>query len=160
MKINSATAGAAGAKGAKEEEQHPRPKLALDAAFKKQRSGLELYVERPGDGRKIEKGSKVRVHYDGWLADTFAPFDSSRKKGEPFTLEHGAGRVIAGWEEALAGVRQGAKIQVRIPAKLAYGVQGVPQMDIPPNADLIFKIEVLKVEPPKAVQEGRTRVVA
>ena len=69
--------------------------------------------------------------------------------------------MIAGWEEALAGVRQGTKLQIRIPAKLAYGPQGVPQKDIHPSAELIFKIEVLKVEPPKETpKDGRTRVVA
>ena len=161
MKINPAAKAAVGAKGGKEEEQHPRPKLALDAAFKKQRSGLEIYVERPGDGRKIEKGSKVTVHYEGWLADSFAPFDSSRAKRKPYTLEQGAGKVIAGWEEALAGVRQGTKLQIRTPAKLAYGQQGVPQMDIPPSANLIFKIEILKVEPPQDTpKNGRARVIA
>ena len=161
MKSNPAAKAAVGAKGGKEEEQHPRPKLALDAAFKKQRSGLEIYVERPGDGRKIEKGSKVTVHYEGWLADSFAPFDSSRAKRKPYTLEQGAGKVIAGWEEALAGVRQGTKLQIRIPAKLAYGPQGVPQMDIPPSANLIFKIEILKVEPPQDTpKNGRARVIA
>jgi len=57
----------------------------------------------------------------------------------------GKGSVISGWDEALKGVREGTKLQIKIPAKLAYGQQGVSSMGIPPNADLIFKVEVLKV---------------
>ena len=122
-----------------------RPQLAIDEAFKSGKSGTKIYVERPGHGEKTKEGSKVTVHYEGWLAENFNLFDSSRSKRRPFEFELGKGSLIKGWEIALKGVRQGTKMQIKIPSNLAYGQKGVPSMGIPANADLIFKIEVLKV---------------
>ena len=122
-----------------------RPQLALDAAFKRTGSGVEIYIERHGHGKKSVEGSQLKVHYEGWLADDYKMFDSSRAKRRPFEFELGKGAVIAGCEIALKDVRQGTKMQIKIPAKLAYGRQGVSSMGIPQNADLIFKVEVLKV---------------
>ena len=122
-----------------------RPQLALDAAFKRTGSGVEIYIERHGHGKKSVEGSQLKVHYEGWLAEDYKMFDSSRAKRRPFEFELGKGNVIAGWDIALKDVRQGTKMQIKIPAKLAYGRQGVTSMGIPPNADLIFKVEVLKV---------------
>ena len=122
-----------------------RPQLALDAAFKQTGSGIQVYVERPGHGDKAKDGSHIKVHYEGWLAKDFTMFDSSRAKRRPFEFDLGKGSVIDGWDIALKDVRQGTKMQIKIPARLAYGSQGASSMGIPPNADLIFKIEVLKV---------------
>ena len=122
-----------------------RPQLALDAAFKKINSGVDIYIERHGHGKKSVEGSRLKVHYEGWLAEDYKMFDSSRVKRLPFEFELGKGSVISGWDIALKDVRQGTKMQIKIPAKLAYGKQGVSSMGIPPNADLIFKVEVLKV---------------
>ena len=122
-----------------------RPQLALDAAFKQTGSGIQIYVERPGHGDKAKDGSHIKVHYEGWLAEDYKMFDSSRAKRRPFEFDLGKGSVISGWDEALKGVREGTKLQIKIPAKLAYGQQGVSSMGIPSNADLIFKVEVLKV---------------
>ena len=122
-----------------------RPQLALDAAFKRTDSGLEIYTERHGHGKKSVEGSRLKVHYEGWLEENYKMFDSSRAKRRPFEFELGKGSVIAGWDIALKDVRQGTKMQIKIPAKLAYGRQGVSSMGIPPNANLIFKVEVLKV---------------
>ena len=122
-----------------------RPQLAVDEAFKNGESGIKTYVERPGHGEKTKHGSHVKVHYEGWLADNFTLFDSSRAKRKPFEFDLGNGSLIKGWEIALKDVRQGTKLQIKIPSELAYGSQGVPSMGIPPNSDLIFKIEVLKV---------------
>ncbi|MDC0230122.1 FKBP-type peptidyl-prolyl cis-trans isomerase [Deltaproteobacteria bacterium] len=122
-----------------------RPQLALDAAFKRTGSGVEIYIERHGHGKKSVKGSQLKVHYEGWLAEDYKMFDSSRTKRRPFEFELGKGTVIAGWDIALKDVRQGTKMQIKIPAKLAYGSHGVSSMGIPQNADLIFKVEVLKV---------------
>ena len=124
---------------------HKRPQLALDTAFKQTRSGVEIYIERHGHGKKSVEGSQLKVHYEGWLAEDYKMFDSSRTKRRPFEFELGKGTVIAGWDIALKDVRQGTKMQIKIPAKLAYGSQGVSSMGIPQNADLIFKVEVLKV---------------
>ena len=122
-----------------------RPQLGLDAAFKRTGSGVEIYIERHGHGKKSVEGSQLKVHYGGWLAEDYKMFDSSRTKRRPFEFELGKGTVIAGWDIALKDVRQGTKMQIKIPAKLAYGSQGVSSMGIPQNADLIFKVEVLKV---------------
>jgi len=122
-----------------------RPQLALDTAFKRTGSGVEIYIERHGHGKKSVEGSQLKVHYEGWLAEDYKMFDSSRTKRRPFEFELGKGTVIAGWDIALKDVRQGTKMQIKIPAKLAYGSQGVSSMGIPQNADLIFKVEVLKV---------------
>jgi len=125
--------------------KNKRPQLAIDQVFKTLRSGLKIYVERSGEGPKVETGNQVKVHYDGWLAEDYSKFDSSRDKRRPFEFELGAGKVIQGWEEGLEGIRAGSKIQLIIPAKMAYGAAGVPSLGIPENADLIFKVEVLKV---------------
>ena len=122
-----------------------RPQLALDVAFKTRSSGIQVYVEPPGHGQKSKDGSHIKVHYEGWLAKDFTMFDSSRAKRRPFEFDLGKGSVIDGWDIALKDVRQGTKMQIKIPARLAYGSQGASSMGIPPNADLIFKIEVLKV---------------
>ena len=122
-----------------------RPQLALDVAFKTDSSGIQVYVERPGHGTKTQNGSHLKVHYEGWLAKDFTMFDSSRSKLRPFEFDLGKGSVIDGWEIALDGVRQGTKLQIKIPARLAYGSLGASSNGIPPNADLIFKVEVLKV---------------
>ena len=122
-----------------------RPQLALDAAFKQTGSGVDIYIERHGHGKKSVEGSQLKVHYEGWLAEDYKMFDSSRAKRRPFEFGLGKGAVIAGWDIALKDVRQGTKMQIKIPAKLAYGSQGVSSMGIPQNADLIFKVEVLKV---------------
>jgi len=122
-----------------------RPQLALDAAFKRTGSGVEIYIERHGHGKKSVEGSQLKVHYEGWLAEDYKMFDSSRAKRRPFEFELGKGTVIAGWDIALKDVRQGTKMQIKIPARLAYRSQGVSSMGIPQNADLIFKVEVLKV---------------
>ena len=122
-----------------------RPQLALDAAFKRTGSGVEIYIERHGHGKKSVEGSHLKVHYEGWLAEDYKMFDSSRAKRRPFEFELGKGTVIAGWDLALKDVRQGTKMQIKIPARLVYGSQGVSSMGIPQNADLIFKVEVLKV---------------
>ena len=123
-----------------------RPQLALDAAFKPGSSGIQVYVERPGYGKKAQDDSHIKVHYEGWLAKDFTMFDSSREKRRPFEFDLGKGDMIKGWELALREVRQGTKLQLKIPSKLAYGSQGIPSMGIPPNADLIFKVEILKVD--------------
>lgn len=123
-----------------------KPILALDAAYKKKKSGLEVYFEKYGSGDKTEKGKKVTVHYEGWLAEDFTLFDSSRQKRRPFDFVLGEGQVIAGWEEALEGVRVGSVLQLKIPSNLGYGASGNPGAKIPANADLIFKVQVIRAK--------------
>jgi len=106
------------------------------------KSGLKYEILRPGqEGTNPKKGEKVGVHYTGWLEDG-TKFDSSRDRGDPFTFSIGGG-VIAGWSEGVALMTVGSKYRFTIPWKLAYGAQG--RGPIPPKADLIFEIELLRV---------------
>ncbi|MBS0631543.1 MAG: FKBP-type peptidyl-prolyl cis-trans isomerase [Verrucomicrobia bacterium] len=108
------------------------------------RSGL-LYVERaPGTGNEVAReGHEIVVHYDGRLLDG-TPFDSSYKSGVPLTFRIGAGQVIKGWDEGFLGMKRGEKRTLVIPYWLAYGVRGNPP-SIPPQATLVFDVEVLDV---------------
>lgn len=103
-----------------------------------------------GDGDVAAAGDEVSVHYTGWLHDQAAhdrrglEFDSSRKRGQPFVFMLGAGRVIRGWDEGIAGMRTGGRRVLHIPADLAYGAKGAGGV-IPPGASLVFEVELLDV---------------
>ena len=96
-----------------------------------------------GNGASPQQGNTVTVHYTGWLPDG-TKFDSSVDRGEPFSFVLGAGLVIQGWDQGVAGMRVGDKTRLTIPPELAYGQQGYPGA-IPPNATLIFEVELLSV---------------
>lgn len=108
----------------------------------------ELVIEdlECGDGATAESGDTVTVHYVGTL-ESGEQFDSSRDRGEPFTFRLGAGDVIPGWDEGLVGMQVGGVRRLTIPPDLAYGDTGFPP-DIPPNATLVFEVELLDVEEP------------
>lgn len=106
-------------------------------------TGLEYWDIKVGTGPTAEKGQTVKVNYTGWLT-TGKKFDSSVDRGEPFTFELGQGQVIKGWDEGVAGMKVGGKRQLRIPPELGYGAQGAGGV-IPPNATLIFDVELLGV---------------
>lgn len=108
-------------------------------------SGLQYWDIRVGTGEVAKEGSRVRVHYTGWLT-TGKKFDSSVDAGKPFDFTIGNGEVIKGWEEGVAGMKVGGKRQLRIPPELAYGAEGYPGGTIPPNATLIFDIQLLAVQ--------------
>jgi peptidylprolyl isomerase len=109
----------------------------------KEQSGLEWSSIQAGDGELVPKGAKVQVHYTGWLEDG-TRFDSSRLRGQTFAFTLGQGRVIRGWDEAVASMKVGDKRFIRVPSHLAYGPNGAGS--IPPNATLIFAVEVLEVD--------------
>ncbi|MGH2748430.1 MAG: FKBP-type peptidyl-prolyl cis-trans isomerase [Actinomycetota bacterium] len=99
-----------------------------------------------GDGETAESGDTITVHYVGTL-ESGEQFDSSRDRGEPFPFRLGAGDVIPGWDEGLVGMQVGGVRRLTIPPDLAYGETGFPP-DIPPNATLVFEVELLEVAEP------------
>ncbi len=122
------------------------PTLNVDlAAMVRTTSGLYYQDLEVGQGDEAVAGVTVTVHYEGWLANG-TKFDSSRDRGQPFTFALGAGFVIPGWDEGVAGMRVGGLRKLVIPPNLAYGAAGVPPT-IPGNATLVFDIELLEVVP-------------
>ncbi len=117
---------------------------ATEAEWKKNASGLEYQELKVGDGAEAKAGKVVDVHYTGWLLDG-TKFDSSVDRGKPFSFHLGAGEVIRGWDEGVAGMKVGGKRKLRIPAELGYGSRGAGGV-IPGNATLIFDVELLGVK--------------
>ncbi len=116
--------------------------------IKRSASGLGYEVLTPGTGVKPKVGQTVTVHYTGYLDDNGKPgkkFDSSVDRGTPFSTAIGVGRVIAGWDEGLQNMQVGEKCRLFIPANLGYGARGAGAA-IPPNANLIFDVELLAVK--------------
>lgn len=127
----------------------PQTPVAYDIKGVKEqmgKDGLKYYVTKANaSGTKVTAGKKVAVHYTGYLTDG-KKFDSSVERGEPIELTVGIGQVIKGWDEGLQNLRQGEKARLIIPAALGYGAAGAGGGVIPPNADLIFDVEIVEVK--------------
>ncbi len=106
-------------------------------------SGLKYTDVKTGAGAEAKAGDAVQVHYTGWLVDG-TKFDSSRDSNRPFRFKLGAGQVIKGWDEGVAGMRVGGKRKLTIPPELGYGRQGAGSV-IPPGATLVFEVELLGI---------------
>jgi peptidylprolyl isomerase len=110
---------------------------------------VEINDTKVGDGPEALEGDNVKVHYTGWVyvdgAKVGEPFDSSHKRNQPFGFQLGAGMVIAGWDQGVAGMKVGGARTLIIPAELGYGARGAGA-SIPPNATLIFDVELIEVE--------------
>jgi len=104
---------------------------------------LKIEVLQEGTGKEAENGDNVSVHYVGTLEDG-TKFDSSIDRGEPFSFDLGASRVIKGWDLGVLGMKIGEKRKLTIPSDLAYGNDGIPNV-IPPKATLIFEVELLNI---------------
>jgi len=120
------------------------PTKVKDTDYITTTTGLKYYDLQAGTGAEPKTGQTATVHYTGWLEDG-KMFDSSLLRGQPFSFAVGKGQVIPGWDEGVASMKVGGKRQLVIPAKLAYGEKGAGGV-IPPNATLIFEVELLKVE--------------
>ena len=110
-------------------------------------SGLQIEDVVVGSGAEAAAGQHVSVHYTGWLyenAQAGRKFDSSKDRGEAFDFPLGAGHVIRGWDEGVAGMKVGGTRRLIIPAALGYGARGAGGV-IPPNATLLFEVELLDV---------------
>jgi FKBP-type peptidyl-prolyl cis-trans isomerase FkpA len=106
-------------------------------------TGLVIEDLTVGTGEAAAAGRSVTVHYTGWLTDG-TKFDSSKDRGDPFVFPLGARHVIAGWDEGVQGMRVGGVRKLTIPAALGYGARGAGGV-IPPNATLVFEVELLGV---------------
>jgi len=103
---------------------------------------VKTTILKPGTGAEVVNGSIVSVHYTGWLVNG-TKFDSSLDRNQPFDFTLGAQQVIAGWDKGVLGMKVGEIRRLEIPSELAYGEEG--EGVIPPNSDLIFEVELLKV---------------
>lgn len=108
-------------------------------------SGLKYYVIKAGTGATARPGQTVQVHYVGFLATGSKKFDASYDRAKPLSFALGAGRVIKGWDEGVAGMMVGEQRQLHIPASLGYGVAGAGGL-IPPNASLVFDVELVAIQ--------------
>ena len=107
------------------------------------KSGLMYEDKIIGDGMQAKAGDSVSVHYTGWLEDG-KKFDSSKDRNQAFRFNLGAGMVIKGWDEGVAGMKIGGTRKLTIPSELGYGLRGAGNV-IPPNATLIFEVELLAI---------------
>jgi FKBP-type peptidyl-prolyl cis-trans isomerase FkpA len=114
-------------------------------AFTTTATGLQFEDIIVGTGAEAQSGRNVTVHYTGWLfenGEQGEKFDSSKDRGEPFIFPLGSGMVIKGWDEGVQGMKEGGQRTLIIPANLGYGARGAGGV-IPPNATLIFEVELL-----------------
>ena len=127
--------------------------ITLEKTLKEENKMTEFTIidSQLGEGREAEKGLTITVHYSGWIYDENEDdkkgnkFDSSKDRNEPFTFVLGVGQVIKGWDDGFAGMKIGGTRTIIIPSEMGYGSRGAGSV-IPPNADLIFDVELLGIQ--------------
>tara|TARA_B100001094_G_scaffold274843_1_gene282066 strand:- start:358 stop:804 length:447 start_codon:yes stop_codon:yes gene_type:complete len=127
--------------------------ITLEKTLKKENKMTEFTTidNQLGEGREAEKGLTITVHYSGWIYDENEDdkkgnkFDSSKDRNEPFTFVLGVGQVIKGWDDGFAGMKIGGTRTIIIPSEMGYGSRGAGSV-IPPNANLIFDVELLGIQ--------------
>ena len=127
--------------------------ITLEKTLKKENKMTEFTIidNQLGEGREAEKGLTITVHYSGWIYDENEDdkkgnkFDSSKDRNEPFTFVLGVGQVIKGWDDGFAGMKIGGTRTIIIPSEMGYGSRGAGSV-IPPNANLIFDVELLGIQ--------------
>jgi FKBP-type peptidyl-prolyl cis-trans isomerase len=128
---------------AEDKKEQKRPPVE-SKEWKKHKSGVEIWDVKEGKGEEVKPGATVTIHYTGWLTDDKATkFDSSVDTGKPATFP--LNRLIKGWQEGIPGMKPGGVRRLKIPPELAYGEKGAGS-DIPPNATLIFEIELFEAK--------------
>lgn len=133
-----------GAKTGDTSEPAPEATPAESTSSAEQVTELKIKDDVVGTGAVAKSGDRVNVHYTGWLTDG-TKFDSSKDRNQPFAFTLGAGEVIPGWDQGVAGMKVGGKRTLTIPPELGYGAQGAGGA-IPPNATLVFEVELLSVD--------------
>ena len=127
--------------------------ITLEKTLKEENKMTEFTTidNQLGEGREAEKGLTITVHYSGWIYDENEDdkkgnkFDSSKDRNDPFTFVLGVGQVIKGWDDGFAGMKIGGTRTIIIPSEMGYGSRGAGSV-IPPNADLIFDVELLGIQ--------------
>ena len=128
-----------------------KPASGTGAVATAEASRMQIVDLQPGSGAAIVAGQKAVVDYTGWLYETSAAdnkgkqFDSSKSAGQPFRFTVGAGQVIKGWDQGVAGMKVGGKRRLTIPSDMAYGDVGAGNL-IPPGATLIFDVDLIGIE--------------
>jgi len=129
---------------AEQQSNKQQAEITMDTKLQTLPDGLQIADLAVGTGNEAMSGKMVTVHYTGTLTDG-VKFDSSLDRGTPFTFTLGVGQVIRGWDEGVMGMKVGGKRKLVIPPDLGYGSQGIGGV-IPPNATLIFEVELLDVK--------------
>ncbi|MDD3292485.1 MAG: FKBP-type peptidyl-prolyl cis-trans isomerase [Candidatus Pacebacteria bacterium] len=130
--------------GSQENSASLSDSVAVKQSNEESKPELKIETMEQGQGQEVKKGDFISVHYTGYLEDG-TKFDSSVDRGEPFNLQIGVGQVIQGWDQGIIGMKIGEKRKLTIPPELGYGSAGAGGV-IPPNATLIFEVELLEIK--------------
>ena len=142
ISIFAVTAGAIFAQSGKVDTSKP---TAVEGAPQKTSSGVLYWEITEGTGDVAKKGNTITVHYTGWLQNG-RKFDSSVDRNKPLKFKLASGEGVQGWVDGISGMKVGGKRQLRVPPKLGYGERGAGNGIIPPNATLVFDVELLSID--------------